>query len=121
MKYFFLTLSLFLTVNAFGQKKIELKFFTAGVCNMCEARIETALLDLNGVWTAEWNVKTHETFVVYRPKRISEEQIHQAISNAGHDQICSCEKEKILAPDKIYENIHNCCKYRDPNVIEAHK
>ena len=121
MKYSLIILSLLITVNAFAQKKVELKFITDGVCGMCEDRIEKTLLDLRGVWTAEWDLNTHETFVVYNTKKISEDKIHEALAEVGHDQVCSCIKEKIIAMDESYSNINPCCRYRDPNVIEAHK
>ena len=120
MKYFFLTLSLFLTVNAFAQKKVELRFITDGVCGMCENRIEKALIDLNGIWHAEWNVKTLETFVVYRPTKISEKQIHRVIANVGHDQTLADGESKLIAPQEIYNKLPACCKYRDPKVKKNH-
>tara|TARA_Y100000389_G_C17456194_1_gene518340 strand:+ start:2194 stop:2568 length:375 start_codon:yes stop_codon:yes gene_type:complete len=120
MKYIILSFFLFISINLFGQKKLELRFITNGVCEMCENRIEKSLLPLKGVWHVEWDVKTEETLVVYFPKKISEKEVHQAIANAGHDQICDCEEQKILAPDKIYEKIHNCCKYRNEKVRKSH-
>jgi len=121
MKYFILCFSLLLTTNAFAQKKVELRFITDGVCGMCENRIEKTLLNLRGVWTAEWDLSTHETFVVYNTKKITENKIHEALSHVGHDQICSCTESKILAFEESYNNINLCCRYRDRNVIEAHK
>ena len=88
---------------------------------MCENRIEKSLLKLKGVWTVEWDVKTEETLVVYFPKKISEKEVNQAISNVGHDQICDCTEKKILAPDKIYEKLHNCCKYRNEEIRKSHE
>jgi copper chaperone CopZ len=121
MKYVIISFFLFISINLFGQKKIELRFITNGVCEMCENRIEKSLLKLKGVWTVEWDVKTEETLVVYFPKKISETEIHQAISNVGHDQICDCEEKKILAPDKLYEKLHNCCKYRNEEIRKSHE
>ena len=69
MKYVIISFFLFISINLFGQKKVELKFITNGVCEMCENRIEKSLLKLKGVWTVEWDVKTEETLVVYFPKK----------------------------------------------------
>lgn len=121
MKYVIISFFLFISINLFGQKKVELRFLTDGVCGMCENRIEKSLLKLKGVWTVEWDVKTEETLVVYFPKKISEKEVHQAISNVGHDQICDCTEKKILAPDKIYEKLHNCCKYRNEEIRKSHE
>ena len=99
---------------------MELRFLTDGVCGMCENRIEKALIDLAGVWHADWNVKNLETLVVYHPKKISEKKIHTVIANLGHDQILGDGITKIIAPIEIYNKLHACCKYRDPHVKKDH-
>ena len=119
MKYVIISFFLFISINLFGQKK-ELKFLTDGVCVMCENRIEKALIDLTGVWHAEWNVKNLETLVVYRPKKISEKKIHSIIANLGHDQVLADGVNKIIAPQEIYNKLPACCKYRDPKIIKDH-
>lgn len=81
---------------------------------MCEKRIETALLNLDGVWTADWNVETHETMVVYNPKKIEELELHQAIAAVGHDT------PLVKAKDEDYAKVHGCCKYREEAVRKAH-
>ena len=120
MKYVIISLFLFISINLFGQKKVELRFLTDGVCGMCENRIEKALIDLAGVWHADWNVKNLETLVVYRPKKISEKKIHTVIANLGHDQILGDGINKIIAPIEIYNELPACCKYRDPHVKKDH-
>lgn len=120
MKYVIISLFLFISINLFGQKKVELRFLTDGVCGMCENRIEKALIDLAGVWHAEWNVKNLETLVVYRPKKISKKKIHTEIANLGHDQILGDGITKIIAPLEIYNKLPACCKYRDPRVKKDH-
>ncbi|HAB36352.1 MAG TPA: ATPase [Cryomorphaceae bacterium] len=98
----------------FGQKKVEITFQTDGVCGMCEKRIEKALLDLDGVWTADWNQETHATFVVYNPKKVSEMDLYKAVAGVGHDT------PKVKAKDEDYAKVHACCKYRDEEVNAAH-
>ena len=120
MKYVIISFFLFISINLFGQKKVELKFITNGVCGMCENRIEKALIDLTGVWHAEWNVKNLETLVVYRPKKTSEKKIHTEIANLGHDQILGDGITKIIAPLEIYNKLPACCKYRDPHAKKDH-
>lgn len=120
MKYVIISLFLLISINLFGQKKVELRFLTDGVCGMCENRIEKALIDLAGVWHAEWNVKNLETLVVYRPKKISKKKIHTEIANLGHDQILGDGITKIIAPLEIYNKLPACCKYRDPRVKKDH-
>ncbi|OUT46842.1 MAG: hypothetical protein CBB74_02295, partial [Owenweeksia sp. TMED14] len=61
-----------------------------------------------------------ETLVVYHPKKISEKKIHTVIANLGHDQILGDGITKIIAPIEIYNELHACCKYRDPHVKKDH-
>ena len=115
MKNLFLAILLMaLPTLAFGQKKVEITFQTDGVCGMCEKRIESALLDMNGVWTADWDRETHATYVVYNPKKVSEMDLHKAVATVGHDT------PKVKAKDEDYAKVHACCKYRDDEVISAH-
>lgn len=93
------------TAQIFG-KKVEARFQVEGVCGMCKDRIEGAL-DIKGVKFAEWDTKTGELFVVYKPKAISLIDIHTIIAEAGHDT------EKIKATNEAYNSIHNCCRYRE--------
>lgn len=89
-------------------------FKVDGVCGMCKDRIETTL-DVKGVKFVEWDVHTHVCEVVYRTDKITEEQIHQALADVGHDT------EKIKASDKAYAQIHGCCKYRSEETQKAHE
>jgi len=93
--------------HALAQKKVKEDSITVyGNCQECKERIE-ASLDLSGVKYANWNVKTKKLFVAYKPAKISEEQIHQAIADVGHDT------EKATAADSVYINLSFCCLYRD--------
>ncbi len=87
-------------------KKIEETTFKVnGVCEMCKHRIENAL-DVKGVKFSEWNEKTHQCTVVYKPKLISNATIHQLVAKAGHDT------DSVKAAEDTYNNLHHCCKYR---------
>jgi periplasmic mercuric ion binding protein len=81
-------------------------FKVFGNCDMCKNRIEGSLDKLKGVSAASWNVDTKIIKVVYDPGLTSPELIHKKIAAAGHDT----EKEK--APDKVYNKLPACCKYR---------
>lgn len=87
-------------------KKIESHFRVEGLCGMCKDRIENAI-DVKGVVYSEWNRETRDLFVVYKPGRIGETQLHRLINQAGHDT------EKSKASDEAYSAIHSCCKYRE--------
>lgn len=106
---------LFLPVIAMAQKKAEVRFQTDGVCGMCEKRIETALLAIDGVWTADWDRESHETYVVFNPKKVKELALHQAVAAVGHDT------PQVKAKDEDYAKVHACCKYRNEDVTKSHR
>ena len=92
-----------------AQKKVKEDSITVyGNCQECKERIE-ASLDLAGVKYAAWNIKTKKLFVAYKPSKISEEKIHQAVAGVGHDT------DKVKAQDSVYTNLSFCCLYRDGN------
>lgn len=86
-------------------KKKEITFEVSGVCSMCKDRIENAL-DIKGIKFVEWNSETKKCKVIFDPRKISEDDIHKALTKAGHDT------EKMTATDEQYEGLHGCCKYR---------
>jgi len=102
------------TTSALAQRKVEITFQTDGVCGMCEKRIETALLNIHGVWTADWSQETHSTYVVYNSKKLSELDLHKAVAAVGHDT------PLVKAKDQDYAMVHACCKYRDEEVTSSH-
>lgn len=73
---------------------------------MCKQRIEKSM-DLRGVIFAEYFLDRHQLVVAYNTKRISADQIHNALHEIGYDT------SKGKAPDEKYEQLHHCCKYRD--------
>lgn len=119
MKYLLIIIISAFAIPAKAQSKIkEDSISVKGNCIMCKRRIETAM-DLNGVKFSEWNVKTKKLFIAYRPDKISEKEIHQALATAGHDT------DLIKAQDTTYANLPFCCLYRDhdphgPNGEELH-
>lgn len=90
------------------QKKIvETTFTVEGVCGMCKERIENAALRTSGVKMAEWTEATKELKVVYKTKKLTEEEIHKAIAAAGH------ETSMISADSAAYKKLPGCCLYKD--------
>lgn len=81
-----------------------IQFKVYGNCEMCKATIEKAL-DVKGVKAANWNTETKLIEVVYVPAKITEEKIHELIAASGYDT------EKAKASDKVYGDLHSCCKY----------
>jgi Cu(I)/Ag(I) efflux system membrane fusion protein len=87
-----------------GDKKIE--FTVSGNCDLCKDRIEKAAKSVQGVVSANWNVKTKKIKVDFRPEETDPISIHKAIAMAGHDT----DKEKT--DTKTYESLPECCRYR---------
>jgi copper chaperone CopZ len=106
-------------VHAFGQsdqtaqtKKIAQDTFKVeGVCKMCKERIENAAL-VKGVKFAEWDQNTSNLVVAYKTSKVSLEDIHKAIAEAGHDT------DLIKAEPAAYQKLPACCAYNDG--VEKH-
>ncbi len=86
-------------------------FKVAGVCEMCKDRIENAAL-IKGVKFAEWNKDSKDLVVIYKTDKTTEEDLHKAVAEYGHDT----EKEK--AKKENYDKLPFCCAYRDG--VETH-
>lgn len=86
-----------------------------GVCGMCKARIEKAAIKITGVKSVKWSIDTHELNVIYDPRKTSLDSVAKYVSLAGHDT------KKYTAPDKAYNAVNPCCKYRDQEVVKAHQ
>ena len=90
-----------------AEKKTE-TFKVYGNCDMCKETIEGALKKKDGVLKKDWNTKTKMITVTYDPAKITLQQIHQKIADAGYDT------DKAKAKDETYNKLHSCCKYERP-------
>ncbi|MDY6800211.1 MAG: efflux RND transporter periplasmic adaptor subunit [Bacteroidota bacterium] len=84
-------------------------FEVGGACEMCKNRIEKAALSVQGVSRAEWNMEDHILHLSFNSKKVNLDDVHKAIAAVGHDT------EKINAPDSVYNNLPECCLYRNDN------
>ena len=91
-----------------------LSIWVDGVCGMCKTRIEEAALKVKGVQSASWDVETHILFLNVDQDKFKVKKLHYKIASVGHDT------RELLAPDPVYDALHGCCKYRDPEQIAAH-
>lgn len=100
----------FSLMNSSGQERDNKiateKFIVKGNCNMCKERIENAAL-IRGVKLVEWDKMTDTLKVIYRIDKVSLDDVHKAIAQAGHDT------EKVKAKDEVYKKLPACCLYRD--------
>jgi copper chaperone CopZ len=74
------------------------------VCEMCKNTIEKGLAFEKGIRMAAVDVEKNTITVNYNPKKISEEEIKQAVLDMGY-----------MAGDKkptkgAYDSLHECCK-----------
>ena len=105
-----IVLTLFIT-QLYGQADYSTKVY--GVCGMCEQRIEKAVIELDFVSHASWDVE-EQLLSIDTVSGFSESHLHQKINAAGHDT------ELSKATDKQYGEVHGCCKYRDPQMLIDH-
>ncbi|ALJ05118.1 ATPase [Pseudalgibacter alginicilyticus] len=115
-KLLLVTLVLITTVTFAQDKNAKATMEVDGVCLMCKSRIEKACFKTKGVKSAIWDVKTHELKLIYDERKTNVETIQKSVLEAGHD----IKKLKIKATDEAYAKLHDCCKYRDIEVREAH-
>ncbi len=86
--------------------KVEARFKVYGNCGACEERI-TEALDQKGIVAGGWDREKQEVWVVYRPSKVTLEQIHRYIAAVGHDT------DLMKADSAVYQNLPNCCLYRE--------
>lgn len=105
-----------MSITAFAQNKnAKSTVMVDGVCMMCKNRIEKAAIKTKGVKSAVWNVQTKELNLIYDERKTDLATINQSVANVGHDT------EQIKATEEAYNSVHDCCKYRDEEVIKDHE
>ncbi|WP_318308096.1 heavy-metal-associated domain-containing protein [Flagellimonas crocea] len=107
----FTFLALFTMVLVHGQDKNKsIDFEVRGNCGMCKSRIEKAAIKLKGVKFASWSPETKIFEAIIDERKIAVPDIQKRIAEVGHDS------EGFTAPDKVYDGLPECCKYRDPKT-----
>ena len=107
---------MFIGITSFAQNKnAKASIEVNGICMMCKVRIEKAAIKTKGVKAASWNVDTHELKLFYDDRKTDLKTIQTNIAAVGHDTM------EFKATDEVYNSIDDCCKYRDPEVVEDHK
>jgi Cu(I)/Ag(I) efflux system membrane fusion protein len=86
--------------------KVDARFKVYGNCGACEERI-TEALDQKGIVAGGWDREKQEVWVVYRPSKVTLEQIHRYIAAVGHDT------DLMKADSAVYQSLPNCCLYRE--------
>ena len=79
-----------------------------GNCGMCKRTIEGALNEVEGVHSADWDVKSGMLSVAYEAEKVTEDDIKAKVAAAGYDS------DTHRAPDEVYANLHACCQNDRP-------
>ncbi|MGZ4025575.1 MAG: TonB-dependent receptor domain-containing protein [Flavisolibacter sp.] len=83
-----------------------ISFTVNGVCVQCQQRIQKSL-KIKGVRSASWDIPTHILTVRYAPALVTVDQLHEAVTEAGHDT------GKKQASEAAYKALPECCRYRE--------
>jgi Cu(I)/Ag(I) efflux system membrane fusion protein len=86
---------------------IHTDFRVEGNCEMCKERIETTAMSVKGVDSATWGIDNKMLHLAFNKSLTSLETVQKAIAQAGHDN------GKYKAPDEVYNNLPECCLYRE--------
>lgn len=103
--------SITLLIMILGQaqdKNKSISFEVKGNCGMCQNRIEKAAIKLKGVKFASWSAETKQFEAIIDERKITIPNIQKRIAEVGHDS------NGFTAPDSVYNNLPDCCKYRNP-------
>lgn len=86
-------------------KKAE--FFVRGNCEMCKERIEDVAKGVEGVKSADWDVKTSVIHVIYDTTKTDEMAVHQAVAGAGHGT------DHVQMDQKAHDALPDCCRFKE--------
>lgn len=73
-------------------------------CNTCIATVDKALSSLDGIESADINLKEKKATVKFLPAKLTVDKIAEQISNAGYDA------NGVKRNSAAYENLQACCK-----------
>lgn len=95
-----------ISTQTFAQntKETEVKIKTSAQCDMCKDRIEEALAFTKGVTYADLDVESKIATVRFKTSKNNKKGILEAIAGAGYDA------DEILAEEKAYDKLPDCCK-----------
>lgn len=92
-----------------GKELSMANFGVRGNCGMCKTTIEKAVKGLEGIATADWDVKKKSIKVSYDKSKVNEKDMHKAIAAAGYDT------EQLTGSKSSYDKLPKCCKF-DSNM-----
>ncbi len=84
---------------------VKKEIMVAGNCGMCQARIEKASMDIEGVIAASWDKDSKILNIEFDQTQVSEEDIERKVAESGHDTT------NFRAAQETYDNLPGCCQY----------
>ncbi len=109
---FLMTLAFPSAMKAQGKADTTVVIHTSAECEMCQKRIEKALLFEKGIKDVKVDYENGNVTVRYNPTRITLTKIKQLLSKAGYDA------DDVKADEKAYNKLPECCK---KGMSEKHK
>ena len=76
-------------------------------CESCGTRLEEALMYTKGVKHMEINEEEMTITVVYKPKKVTPDEIRKVIAKAGYDA------DDVKADPEGYKKLDGCCKKKE--------
>lgn len=93
-----------ITMGLSAQTKQYVEIKTSAQCGTCKAAIEKAVGQIDGVKSAELDIKTQLVAVKFDDSKTNTEAIKTAIISIGYDA------DEVPADAKAYDALHSCCK-----------
>ncbi len=90
-----------------GPFKTSKTFKVQGTCEMCKHRIESAINNLPGVWSSNWDVSSKTLMVTYDRSKVKPAIIEKLVSGQGHDI------DSMDAATDVYSKLPDCCHSRE--------
>jgi len=87
-----------------NSKKQTAVIQTSAICESCKTRIETNLLEMKGVISADLNLTDKKVTVIYNPTKTSIDDIRKKISSIGYDA------DDVKRDETAFKNLPSCCK-----------
>lgn len=104
LKFIITILILTITFSIQAQSTEKVKIHTSAQCNTCKEKIETALLDIEGIKSAYLDLNSSTVSVKFNNTNLSSDQIRKILTMIGYDA------DNLPADQTAYQNLDACCK-----------
>ena len=112
MKNILLLVMILMNFCLMAQDYQKAQFQVWGNCEMCQTKIIKTAKSIEGVKKAHWNIATLQMSVKFDADLTSLAKIQKVIADTGYDN------EGFRSEDKVYNNLHYCCKYERPKTLK---